>query len=103
VISSDHHAQPDAPALVGPFAIWKGGPGIWGGVAAGVLAGLWYVRRRGLTRPQTLRLTDCVAPALLVARAIGRIGNYFNQELFGKPSTLPWALQIDPAHRIYCE
>ena len=42
---------------------------------------------------------DCVAPALLVAQAIGRIGNYFNQELFGKPSTLPWALKISPEHR----
>ena len=46
-----------------------------------------------------LRLMDCVAPALLVAQAIGRVGNYFNQELFGKPSTLPWAVKIDPAHR----
>jgi prolipoprotein diacylglyceryl transferase len=42
---------------------------------------------------------DVVAPGLLVAQAIGRIGNYFNQELFGKPSSLPWALKIDPAHR----
>ncbi len=87
------------PHWWGPFAIWKGGLGIWGGVAAGVLVGLWYVRRRGLTRAQMLRLMDCAAPALLVAQAIGRIGNYFNQELFGKPSTLPWALQISPAHR----
>jgi prolipoprotein diacylglyceryl transferase len=45
------------------------------------------------------RLMDCAAPGLLCAQAIGRIGNYFNQELFGKPSTLPWALKIDPAHR----
>ena len=42
---------------------------------------------------------DVVAPALLVAQAIGRIGNYFNQELFGGPSSLPWALKISPAHR----
>ena len=88
------------PHWWGPFAIWKGGLGIWGGVAAGTVVGLWYVRRRrGLTKAEMLRLMDCVAPALLVAQSIGRLGNYFNQELFGKPSTLPWALKIDLAHR----
>jgi len=87
------------PHWWGPFAIWKGGLGIWGGIAGGVLVGLWYVRWRGLTKAQMLRLIDCAAPGLLCAQAIGRIGNYFNQELFGKPSTLPWALKIDPAHR----
>ena len=83
----------------GPFAIWQGGLGIWGGIAGGAFVGLWYARRRGLTKADLVRLMDAVAPALLVAQAIGRIGNYFNQELFGKPSTLPWALKIDPAHR----
>ncbi len=88
------------PHWWGPFAIWKGGLGIWGGVAAGTAVGLWYVRRRrGLSKAEMLRLMDCVAPALLVAQSIGRLGNYFNQELFGKPSTLPWALKIDLAHR----
>jgi prolipoprotein diacylglyceryl transferase len=87
------------PHWWGPFAIWKGGLGIWGGIAGGVLVGLWYARRRGLRKPQLLTLMDCVAPALLVAQAIGRIGNYFNQELFGKPSTLPWALKISLPHR----
>jgi prolipoprotein diacylglyceryl transferase len=88
------------PHWWGPFAIWKGGLGIWGGIAAGVAVGLWYVRRRrGLTKEQMLHLMDCAAPGLLCAQAIGRIGNYFNQELFGKPSTLPWALKIDLAHR----
>src|SRR5947209_3175695 len=88
------------PHWWGPFAIWKGGLGIWGGIAGGVIVGLWYVVRwRGLTKAQMLRLMDCAAPGLLCAQAIGRIGNYFNQELFGKPSTLPWALKIDPAHR----
>jgi prolipoprotein diacylglyceryl transferase len=87
------------PHWWGPFAIWKGGLGIWGGVAAGVAVGLWYVRRRGLTKAQIQRLMSCAAPALLVAQAIGRIGNYFNQELFGKPSRLPWALEISPVHR----
>jgi prolipoprotein diacylglyceryl transferase len=82
----------------GPFAIWQGGLGIWGGIAGGVVVGLWYARRR-LDRDGLRRLLDAAAPGLLVAQAIGRIGNYFNQELFGKPSTLPWALKIDPAHR----
>jgi prolipoprotein diacylglyceryl transferase len=82
----------------GPFAIWDGGLGIWGGVAAGAAVGIWRARRV-MPREDVLRLADCVAPALLVAQAIGRIGNYFNQELFGKPTTLPWALEISPAHR----
>jgi prolipoprotein diacylglyceryl transferase len=80
----------------GPFAIWKGGLGIWGGIAGGTLAGLWVLRRRGANIPMFL---DAAAPALLVAQAIGRIGNYFNQELFGGPTTLPWGLEISAAHR----
>jgi prolipoprotein diacylglyceryl transferase len=80
----------------GPFAIWHGGLGIWGGIAAGTLAGLWVLRRRGADIPAFL---DAAAPALLVAQSIGRVGNYFNQELFGGPTNLPWALHIDPAHR----
>jgi prolipoprotein diacylglyceryl transferase len=82
----------------GPFAIWQGGLGIWGGIGAGAAVGIWYVRRQ-LSREDTLRFADIVAPGLLVAQSIGRIGNYFNQELFGKPSTLPWALKISPSHR----
>jgi prolipoprotein diacylglyceryl transferase len=86
------------PHWWGPFAIWKGGLGIWGGIAGGALVGLWIARRR-LGSVEVRRFADAVAPSLLVAQSIGRIGNYFNQELFGKPSTLPWALKIDPAHR----
>jgi prolipoprotein diacylglyceryl transferase len=86
------------PHWWGPFAIWKGGLGIWGGIFCGVLGGLYIVRKR-LTHGDVLRFMDAAAPGLLVAQAIGRIGNYFNQELFGKPSTLPWALKIDPDHR----
>jgi prolipoprotein diacylglyceryl transferase len=82
----------------GPFAIWQGGLGIWGGVAAGAAVGIWYVRRQ-LSKEDVRRFADIVAPGLLVAQSIGRVGNYFNQELFGKPSTLPWALKISPAHR----
>jgi prolipoprotein diacylglyceryl transferase len=57
---------------------------------------MWRVRR---ARADAARFADAVAPALLVAQAIGRIGNYFNQELFGRPTSLPWALAISPAHR----
>jgi prolipoprotein diacylglyceryl transferase len=84
------------PHWWGPLAIWKGGLGIWGGIAGGTLAGLWRLRRRGADIPAFL---DAAAPALLVAQAIGRIGNYFNQELFGGPTTLPWGLEIAPEHR----
>jgi prolipoprotein diacylglyceryl transferase len=80
----------------GPLAIWKGGLGIWGGIALGTLVGVWRLRRAGV---DVFSFMDAVAPGLLVAQAIGRIGNYFNQELFGGPTSLPWALQIDPAHR----
>lgn len=79
-----------------PFAIWKGGLGIWGGVAAGVLVGALVVRRHGASVSLML---DAVAPALLIAQAIGRLGNYFNQELFGSPTSLPWGLAVDPGHR----
>ena len=80
----------------GPFAIWQGGLGIWGGIALGSLAGVWVLRRRGA---DVSRFLDAAAPGLLVAQAIGRIGNYFNQELFGGPTNLPWGLEISPAHR----
>jgi prolipoprotein diacylglyceryl transferase len=83
------------PHWWGPFAIWKGGLGIWGGIALGTLVGLWRLRRAGVSLPLFM---DAGAPGLLVAQAIGRIGNYFNQELFGGPTTLPWALQVDAAH-----
>jgi prolipoprotein diacylglyceryl transferase len=80
----------------GVFAVWQGGLGIWGAIPAGVLAGAWVVRRSG----NSVRLMmDAVAPGLLLAQGIGRWGNYWNQELYGKPTNLPWALRIDPAHR----
>jgi prolipoprotein diacylglyceryl transferase len=80
----------------GPFAIWQGGLGIWGGIAGGVLGGLWVLRRRHVDIPAFM---DAAAPGILVAQAIGRIGNWFNQELFGGPTSLPWGLKIDPSHR----
>jgi len=80
----------------GPFAVWKGGLGVWGGIAGGVLVGAWIVRRSGQSVSLML---DAVAPGLLLAQGIGRWGNYWNQELFGKPTSLPWGLKIDLAHR----
>jgi prolipoprotein diacylglyceryl transferase len=80
----------------GPFAVWHGGLGIWGGIALGTIVGIWRIRRAGASVAHFL---DAAAPALLVAQAIGRVGNYFNQELFGRPTDLPWALEIDPEHR----
>jgi prolipoprotein diacylglyceryl transferase len=80
----------------GPIAVWDGGLGIWGGIALGTAVGIGVLRRRRANIPLFM---DCAAPALLVAQAIGRLGNYFNQELFGGPTSLPWGLQIDPAHR----
>jgi prolipoprotein diacylglyceryl transferase len=81
----------------GPLAVWNGGLGIWGGILVGALVGAWRVRRAGAS---VTVFMDAVAPALLVAQAIGRIGNYFDQQLFGKPSTLPWALEISRAARL---
>src|SRR5215210_3671644 len=80
----------------GPFAVWEGGLGVWGGILLGCLVGAWIVHRSG----QSVRLfMDAAAPGILLAQGIGRFGNWFNQELFGKPTNLPWGLEIDPAHR----
>jgi prolipoprotein diacylglyceryl transferase len=79
-----------------PFAVWEGGLGIWGGILGGVLAGAWVVHRSG---ESVLAFMDAVAPGLLLAQAIGRWGNYFNQELFGEPTDLPWGLEIDAENR----
>jgi prolipoprotein diacylglyceryl transferase len=81
----------------GPFAVWDGGLGIWGGIALAAIVGSWRVHRAGASVGVFM---NAVAPALLVAQAVGRIGNYFNQELFGKPSGLPWAVQISYAARV---
>ena len=80
----------------GPFAIWKGGLGVWGGIGVGCIVGAIVARRSGAS---VARLADCVAPALLVAQGIGRFGNWWNQELYGKPTDLPWGLEIDLDHR----
>ena len=80
----------------GAFAIWRGGLGIWGAIAGGVLGGAWVVYRDGASIP---KMMDAAAPGILLGQAIGRWGNWFNQELFGEPTTLPWALEIDAIHR----
>jgi len=80
----------------GVFAVWSGGLGIWGGIALAAVVGAWRVRRAGAS---VSLFMDAVAPALLVAQAVGRIGNYFNKELFGKPTGLPWGLEIPLQYR----
>jgi len=79
-----------------PVAIWQGGLGIWGAVLFGALVGAFVVRRRGASVRQFL---DAAAPGLPLASGIGRLGNWFNQELFGGPTSLPWGLRIDPQYR----
>jgi prolipoprotein diacylglyceryl transferase len=81
----------------GIFAVWTGGLGIWGGVALATIVGIWRLKRLGISAGP---FANAVAPALLVAQAIGRIGNYFNKELFGKPTTLPWGLEIPYTYRV---
>ena len=77
-------------------AVWDGGLGIWGAIPAGLAVGALVVRRSG----NSIRLMmDAVAPGLLLAQGIGRWGNYWNQELYGRPTSLPWGLKIDPAHQ----
>ena len=98
-----YHVATDWQLYFGPgkdplraLQIWNGGLGIWGAIAAGAFGGWLVCRRRGVPFPA---MADALAPSLALAQAIGRLGNWFNQELFGAPTTLPWALRIDPAHR----
>lgn len=94
ITSPEAYFGPDGDLALIP-QVWHGGLGIWGGVAAGVAAGAWLLHHRGL---RLAPMADAVAPALLIAQAVGRVGNYFNQELFGRATTLPWGLEIDDAH-----
>jgi prolipoprotein diacylglyceryl transferase len=73
--------------------IWEGGMGIWGGIALGALGAWFGARRAGVLLPP---IADALAPAILVAQGIGRLGNWFNQELFGGPTSLPWGLRVSP-------
>jgi len=77
------------------FAIWHGGLGIWGAIPLGMV-GIWLgARRKGI---RLVPLFDALAPCVLIAQGIGRWGNYFNQELYGRPTKLPWGLEISPSH-----
>ncbi|MFC5993308.1 prolipoprotein diacylglyceryl transferase [Pseudonocardia hispaniensis] len=100
-----YHVATDWPTYFGPggnpvdaVKIWQGGLGIWGAIALGAVGAWIGCRRRGVPLPF---FADAVAPGIVVAQAIGRLGNYFNQELYGGPTTLPWGLEIynrvDPA------
>jgi phosphatidylglycerol:prolipoprotein diacylglycerol transferase len=77
-------------------AVWEGGLAIHGGLIAGTLGTIWYCRHAALSLPMTL---DIMAPSVAVGQAIGRWGNFFNQEAFGVPTDVPWKLYIAPAHR----
>jgi prolipoprotein diacylglyceryl transferase len=82
---------PGGAGLGAALRIWDGGLGIWGAVALGVVGGWIGCRRRGIPLPA---FADAVAPGIVLAQAIGRLGNYFNQELYGRETTLPWGLEI---------
>ena len=91
-----HVVTSPAPYLDDPVSalyVWQGGLGIPGGIAGGFLAAFVMLRRRGVSRSA---FADSVAPGVAVAQAVGRLGNWFNQELFGRATTLPWGLEIDP-------
>mgnify|MGYP001393123056 CR=1 FL=1 len=77
-------------------AVWEGGLGIPGGILLGTLVGVWVARRRNI---DLALAADALAPAIPLAQAIGRLGNWFNQEVFGRPTDLPWGLEIDPRFR----
>jgi len=78
------------------IAIWEGGLALFGGLTAGAIVMYVYTRKWGASFPDFL---DSVAPAVPLAQALGRFGNYFNQELFGTPTDLPWGLEIEPRFR----
>ncbi len=89
VTSPDRYLDDPVAALY----VWQGGLGIPGGIAGGFLVAWLVLHRRGIAKGA---FADAVAPGVVVAQAIGRLGNWFNQELFGRPTTLPWGLRIDP-------
>jgi prolipoprotein diacylglyceryl transferase len=90
-------SEVSSPKWKGIFAVWEGGLGVWGGILLGSLAGAVVVWRSGA---RVRDFMDAVAPGLLLAQGIGRWGNWFNQELYGKPTDQPWGLKIDFEHRV---
>jgi prolipoprotein diacylglyceryl transferase len=98
-----YHVMTDYQLYFGPgrhpidaLKIWNGGLGVWGAIGLGVLGAYLVARRREIRFPALL---DTLAPGIAVAQGIGRLGNWFNQELFGRPTSLPWGLEIAPDHR----
>lgn len=91
-----HLGDYTGPDAANVFAVWEGGIAIYGAIGGGALAAAVVARRRGL---RLAAVADTVAPGIAVGQAIGRFGNWFNQELYGRPTTLPWGLEIDPEHR----
>jgi prolipoprotein diacylglyceryl transferase len=94
-VVTDYGLYADDP-IPGVFEVWNGGLGIYGAVAGGFLGLLLFAWYRGVS---PLVLADAAAPGVVLGQAIGRWGNYFNQELFGRPSDLPWAIRIAPENR----
>jgi phosphatidylglycerol:prolipoprotein diacylglycerol transferase len=94
-VITDYDLYADDP-IPDIFEVWNGGLGIYGAVAGGFLGVLLFSWYRGIS---PLVFADAAAPGLVLAQAIGRWGNYFNQELFGRPSDLPWAIRISPENR----
>lgn len=87
---------PGKEGISGAIRIWEGGLGIWGAVALGGVGAWIGARRKGVALPP---VADAIAPGIALAQAIGRLGNWFNQELFGAPTELPWGLEIDAVNR----
>ena len=81
----------DGAGLAGAVRIWDGGLGIWGAVALGGVGAWIGCRYKGIPLPA---FGDAIAPGIILAQAIGRLGNYFNQELYGRPTTMPWGLEV---------
>lgn len=94
VITDWNRLYADSPGDV--IKVWEGGLGIPGGILCGVIVGVIVGRRLGINLPVGL---DMAAPSLPLAQAIGRLGNWWNQELYGRPTDLPWGVEIDPQHR----
>jgi prolipoprotein diacylglyceryl transferase len=93
-VASEPTRYLEAPA--GIVKVWQGGLGIYGAVAGGAIVGLWLAPRFGVARRA---MADAAVPALLVGQAIGRLGNYLNQELYGRPFDGPWALEVERRYR----
>ncbi len=92
VLSSPDRFFGDGGDLLSALYVWEGGLGIWGAITLGGVGAWIGCHRRGIPLPP---FADALAPGIVLAQAIGRFGNYFNQELFGRPTDLPWGLEID--------